>query len=297
MTTEILPPGTLVLFGRPNGEKTRGKVIKRLPSGKYKVEQLEARGGHRVGTPWTVPANFLTKIGGQAPVAPVVPATTAIGQVRQFNEAAFAAKASILGLPADCFGKTFTAKGTQYRITGLHTNRPKFPVDAERVRDGMAFKFRVDGVLRSLGLPVAPKTVTVVTGLLVPSTTSLVGSTFRFRGRVYEITGYTPSRPKYPYSAKRLPDGKRFKFDEASVTAGLLPGTGKAATPATKRPESAILADIKGVYGDLSPENLTWDGERSRSEVVRASAALTRKLRELFAELGREVDESEAWSA
>ncbi len=47
--------------------------------------------------------------------------------------------------PADLFG-TFFVNGTQYRITGLKTRRPKFPISAERVSDGRAFKFPLSSV-------------------------------------------------------------------------------------------------------------------------------------------------------
>ncbi len=39
-----------------------------------------------------------------------------------------------------------------------------------------------------------------------------VGSNFTYGGKMYRITNYEPSRPRFPVSAERLPDGKRFKF-------------------------------------------------------------------------------------
>lgn len=65
--------------------------------------------------------------------------------------------------------------------------------------------------------------------------------------------------------------------------------------PATKRADRAILSDIATVYGQLSPENLTCDGELPRSQVRRKAASLNRQLRELFREIGRTVSEEEAW--
>ena len=68
--------------------------------------------------------------------------------------------------------------------------------------------------------------------------------------------------------------------------------------PATKRSEGEIIQDIARVYSHLSPENLTWDGERQehgrggwRAEYRRLNA----KLKELFKELGREVSEADAF--
>lgn len=47
----------------------------------------------------------------------------------------------------------------------------------------------------------------------------------------------------------------------------------------------------------LSPENLHWDGERSRTAAKKAERALKAKWRKLEKELGRKVDESEVWAA
>ncbi len=61
-----------------------------------------------------------------------------------------------------------------------------------------------------------------------------------------------------------------------------------------KRPDADIMRDIGKYYNWLSPENLTCDGECSRSEVARRRTAFNAKLRELFAEIGRKVSEDEA---
>lgn len=77
--------GMSVSFGRPNGEKTIGKIVKVNPT-KLKVEQTETRGSrknHAVGTVWTVPKNaaFVTIIGGAAQKAPA-PKTYTLDQIR-----------------------------------------------------------------------------------------------------------------------------------------------------------------------------------------------------------------------
>ncbi len=59
--------------------------------------------------------------------------------------------------------------------------------------------------------------------------------------------------------------------------------------------EQCILEAICGCYNSLSPENLTCDGESSRSEVNRKSAKLNRQLKGLFYAFGREVGEMEAY--
>lgn len=73
-------------------------------------------------------------------------------------------------------------------------------------------------------------------------------------------------------------------------------GTPLVAMPTTaKRPDAEIMRDILDAYCSLSPENLSCDGECSRSEVNRRAASLRADLRRLFAEIGREVTESEAY--
>ena len=56
-------------------------------------------------------------------------------------------------LPLDSFNKVFTYRGIAYRISGLTTSRPKYPVNAERVRDGKPFKFTSDIVRVALEFP------------------------------------------------------------------------------------------------------------------------------------------------
>jgi len=65
--------------------------------------------------------------------------------------------------------------------------------------------------------------------------------------------------------------------------------------PKPKRSESEIMKDILGVYGCLSPENLTCDGELSYTQVRRRAASYRRQLKELFKEIGRTVSEDEAY--
>lgn len=69
-----------------------------------------------------------------------------------------------------------------------------------------------------------------------------------------------------------------------------------APTSATKRSENDVMRDIFNQYVGLSPENLSADGERSRSEVSRRRAAIHRRIIELQRELGREVSEDQAWA-
>ena len=76
----------------------------------------------------------------------------------------------------------------------------------------------------------------------------------------------------------------------------LTPAEGSsAAPPRSARSEREIMRDILGCYGSLSPENLTCDGELSRTQVRRRAASIRRHLKACFVELGRTVSEDEAW--
>ena len=58
MQTKKYNVGDLVIFGRQEGEKTLGRIVKVNPS-KYKIEQLKARGKHPIGTTWGVPESLI----------------------------------------------------------------------------------------------------------------------------------------------------------------------------------------------------------------------------------------------
>lgn len=64
-----------------------------------------------------------------------------------------------------------------------------------------------------------------------------------------------------------------------------------------KRRKKEIIVDIANTYGSLSPENISWDGERSAKDIKKAQKVLTVRLKELFKEIGRTVGENEAFRA
>ena len=75
MTTPSFNIGDEVIFGRPNGEQTRGRVIK-VNAKTIGVEQMEARGQSRVrtaGAKWRVARSLVRHANVAAPVAPVAP--------------------------------------------------------------------------------------------------------------------------------------------------------------------------------------------------------------------------------
>ena len=120
-----------------------------------------------------------------------------------------------------------------------------------------------------------------------------LGKSVMVRGRQFTIVGVKTRRPKYPVQVMGVRGG-RYKLSVADVTNAL----GISDAPAPKcagRPESEIMRDILRVFVGLSPENLTCDGELSRTQVARRSAKLHGELRKLEREIGRSVSEEEAW--
>jgi hypothetical protein len=58
--------------------------------------------------------------------------------------------AAMFGLTPTDLGREFKNGGQTFRITGLKSRSPKFPVLAENVRTGKTFKFPVEAVQRAL---------------------------------------------------------------------------------------------------------------------------------------------------
>ena len=58
-----------------------------------------------------------------------------------------------------------------------------------------------------------------------------------------------------------------------------------------------VITDISNTYAELSPENLTCDGELSPAKVQQKRARLERKLKALFKEAGeKHITEMEAYN-
>lgn len=83
---EKLVVGMEVYFGRENGEKTLGKIVK-LNAVKAKVETLETRGygiGSRKGTVWSIPYSMMELPTFQKlDVKEVVKAPSELDEIRQ----------------------------------------------------------------------------------------------------------------------------------------------------------------------------------------------------------------------
>ena len=123
-----------------------------------------------------------------------------------------------------------------------------------------------------------------------------VGDTITIRTRkgVEAVTydGYNSRRPKYPVSFTNS-QGQRRKGSLTIVVRNEEP-----AKPQEKqvRTERQMMDEIRNAYCALSPENLTCDGELSRSQVKAKERNLRMDLSRLFNEIGRVVNEEEAYS-
>jgi hypothetical protein len=93
-----------------------------------------------------------------------------------------------------------------------------------------------------------------------------------------------------------VPGGPQPKLEVAPRRSPLGQGSRVPAHVRGSRPESEVLADILGLYGDMSPENLTCDGELPLSQVRAKLGRIRRDLEGLFVELGRRVSETEAYA-
>ena len=133
-----------------------------------------------------------------------------------------------------------------------------------------------------------------------------VGDILPIKSRQYRVKEIKPSGV---VMVDRLPDGKGFKVpahlarqlsDKFLVAVKVSAPEVKVAehpeTTRSLRPESSILNDIRRVYSNLSPENLSCDGELGQTEVRNKYAALTRELKQLERELGRKVSEEQAFA-
>jgi hypothetical protein len=61
----------------------------------------------------------------------------------------FARLAPLYDLTVEDFGREFTTYNGTYRVTGINSRRPKYPVSAECVRTGKGYKFPASAVKRA----------------------------------------------------------------------------------------------------------------------------------------------------
>lgn len=112
--------GMKVMFGRNNGQKTLGEIVKVNPK-KLKVKQLEQRGvqkNHSVGSVWTVPRSLCTPVDQkhmQRPVATKRSDSEIIEELRQIE----------CGLSPENLSCDGEASRTHVRRTYIRLNKRK----------------------------------------------------------------------------------------------------------------------------------------------------------------------------
>lgn len=113
-------------------------------------------------------------------------------------------------------------------------------------------------------------------------------------GRV--VTGTVTRVNTKTVTLERCDDGSRgYRVPPAMLRAAAAAAPAPTAAAAPRRDEDAVMRDIVNAYSDLSPENLTCDGELTRAQAAVRRTAVHRRLADLQRELGRRVSEDQAW--
>ncbi len=109
--------GDKVLFGRTNGEKTEGRIVK-INSSSIKVEQTEARGGRPIGTIWRVAPSFVYPLESK-PALPTLAPLIAIPQMPGTSRPSYRIGQRV----------SFTAKGRTITGTVVRVNQKTLTVE------------------------------------------------------------------------------------------------------------------------------------------------------------------------
>ena len=115
-----------------------------------------------------------------------------------------------------------------------------------------------------------------------------LGTEFESGGETYQIIGLKRRSPKFPILASRVRDRKTYKFAPEQIK---LPGTPQVTEGLTPK----IRSSFADLAGQLSPENLSCDGECSAIETRRRRASIMRQWATLERRAGVKVSEDEAW--
>jgi hypothetical protein len=123
--------------------------------------------------------------------------------------------------------------------------------------------------------------------------------TFNYQEKQWRIVGLKTRRPKFPICVENVKTGRRHKFPESIMRTVSVAqkGTGRRAAIAAQKGElsSDIKREFHSLASQLSPETLSWDGERSAAETRKAASRLNARWNELEKQIGRQVTESEAF--
>lgn len=260
--------GDKIRFGRANGEHTLAEVVK-VNQKTVKARQLEARGRYPAGTIWNVAIAYATKVDDNT----VTTSKPTLSPVAKVEGMTFVSKALLLGLPTDCQGKEILLNGRSYSIVDIEITRRENPVVIRGARGGQ-YIAPVKRILEALNV----KPATNQASPFPKGTDVLILS---WNKKWWE-RGVVVSDTMVNDKVSVLTNLGTFnvKQDEIKVC--------------PKRTEKEILQDIADCYCSLSPENISCDGERPRSQINKRRSELSHFLGVLFKEIGREVSEMEA---
>lgn len=122
---------------------------------------------------------------------------------------------------------------------------------------------------------------------LVGLTPEDYGRVIRIRGEQYKLVAIKPNNHKYPIIGESLATGKRFKFQMTDVVASTIPNLGKKELP------EGLFEQFEILTCQLSPENLSCDGELSRAQVQSRLLQIKREWQTLEVKAGRSVSQDE----
>jgi len=200
------------------------------------------------------------------------------------------------------FGRTSGEK-TLGTIVGINGKSVKVRQDEARGGRPVGTEWRVapSFIYPLNGVAAAPAPAPTVTA--APTRAAVAGwkvgdrATFTSKtGRV--VTGTVTRVNTKTVTLERCDDGSRgYRVPPAMLRAAATTVAPTTAVPAPpRRADDVIMKDIVNAYGDLSPENLTCDGELRGRAVATRRAAINRRLADLQTELGRRVSEDAAWA-
>ena len=208
--------------------------------------------------------------------------------------------------------------GKAYLITGLNPAKPRNSVECETLDTAKGGVCAPETVLALVGsVDIASlrsskgEEATVRTGMpmrLPNGDLVNPGEKVVLRdGTIGTYLDFVPGRPKFPVLFENN-RGERRKAAQGYVVQKLVEGA-PAAVPAAGQPKTLyqlfggkepetqeeILREIAGIWNQLSPENISADGERSMRQIQALQRELMARKRTLEAQLGRSVSEDEAF--
>ena len=158
-------------------------------------------------------------------------------------------------------------------------------LDAELKKEMKNMEYKI-GMKVSFGRPNGEKTV----GLIVkvnPKKLKIEQTEIRGRQRTHSI-GTVWTVPK----DERFVQVLDLNSTDAHGSTGI---TTKTPSRPHSRSDAVIIAELQEVECGLSPENLSCDGERSHTDVMRVYRRLNKQKATLHRELGREPTFDELW--